>query len=78
MRTTVTGTYRRNERNRLRVAGLDVAIAVDVPGREPESLRKCLELFEDYCVVTASVRKGIPVAVTVKDAGGRVLFTGGE
>jgi len=72
--TAVVGKYRRNERGRLRVASLDVAVEIDVPGSEPAKLRKCLAMFEDYCVVTASVRKGIEVAVTVKDTSGNVLF----
>jgi uncharacterized OsmC-like protein len=74
LRTKVVGAYRRNERGRLRVARLDVTIDIDVPGSDPERLAKCLESFEDYCVVTASVRKGIDVGVTVADVQGHRLF----
>ena len=35
--------------------------------------QRCLEQFEDFCVVTESVRRGIPVAVTVVDAVGKVV-----
>jgi len=73
--THVTGTYVRNERNRLRIGGLRVEIVVDAPGKGPDELAKCLAMFEDFCVVTASVRKGIGVAVRVADPHGNELFT---
>jgi organic hydroperoxide reductase OsmC/OhrA len=65
MRTRVEGTLVRNERGRLRIGGLRVrlepVLALELHDRVP----RCLELFEDFCVVTASVRKGIPVDVDV-------------
>jgi uncharacterized OsmC-like protein len=75
LRTSVTGTYRRNERNRLRIGALEALIRIDVPGAEPGKLAKCLEAFEDFCVVTASVRKGIEVGVVVEDAQGNRLYS---
>jgi hypothetical protein len=36
-------------------------------------LPRCLDLFEDFCVVTASVRQGIPVTVEVVGPAGEVL-----
>lgn len=73
----VIGTYRRNERKRLRIGGLAVAIEVDTKGADPDGVAGCLEAFEDFCVVTASVRKGIDVTVTVLDNAGNALFTSG-
>jgi uncharacterized OsmC-like protein len=70
----VVGSFRRNERKRLRIAGLDVAIEVDTQGADPDGVAGCLEAFEDFCVVTASVRKGIDVSVTVLDTLGNELF----
>ncbi|NIR61874.1 MAG: OsmC family peroxiredoxin [Gammaproteobacteria bacterium] len=65
LRTRVAGKYRRNERGRLRVGALAVVIDLqDVA--EGKRLVRCAGLFEDYCVVTASVREAIPVAVTVR------------
>jgi organic hydroperoxide reductase OsmC/OhrA len=72
--TRVVGSLHRNERGRLRIGKLEVSIRIDVPGAEPARLGKCLEMFEDYCVVTASVRKGIEVDVTVVDVQGREIF----
>lgn len=74
VKTRVAGTYRRNERGRLRIAALDVSLHVDVPGSDPAKLGKCLEMFEDFCVVTASVKKGIDVGVKVTDTRGNELF----
>jgi organic hydroperoxide reductase OsmC/OhrA len=74
LRTRVVGTYVRNERNRLRIGGLDVALVLDAPGRGADDLSKCLAMFEDFCVVTASVRKGLEVDVTVSDPAGNELY----
>jgi hypothetical protein len=36
-------------------------------------LDRCSAQFEDFCIVTGSIRQGIPVSVKVKDAAGRVV-----
>jgi len=38
-----------------------------------EHLPKALEQFEAFCIVTQSVRQGIPVQVEVVDQNGKVL-----
>lgn len=63
--TVVTGSPTRNERGRMRIGGLKVTIELDVAEEDRMRMRRCLELFEDFCVVTASVRTGIPVEVEV-------------
>lgn len=73
-RTDVTGTIARNGRGRMRLARLDVRITLDVGAEQRERVARCLELFEDYCVVTAGVRQGIPVSVVVLDPEGRELY----
>lgn len=72
--TSATGTYVRNEEKRLRIGRIDVVLRPELPGSDPAKVQRCLELFEDFCVVTASVRKGLPVGVRVEDASGRVLY----
>lgn len=74
MRTEVTGHLERNERGRWRVVKLDVHITLNIPHEDPQRVGRCLGVFEDYCVVTASVRKGIPVSVRVEEARGTVLL----
>jgi len=66
MRTKVTATLQRNELKRLRVTALDVTIRVEVAEEDRPRMKRCLELFEDYCIVTQSVRKGIAVDVMVE------------
>lgn len=33
--------------------------------KEEARFLHCVDLFEDFCVVTASVRRGVPITVTV-------------
>jgi organic hydroperoxide reductase OsmC/OhrA len=69
VRTKVTTQIVRNERGRLRIGKMAVEIDANVPESERPKLARCAELFEDFCVVTESVRRGIDVAVTVKGLG---------
>jgi len=58
---------RRNERGRWRVARVEAQL--DLSGVDPAhraAVDRCLGLFEDFCIVTASVRQGIPVDVRVR------------
>ncbi len=55
----------RNENKRLRVGTVDVTIRPKVPADSAE-LARCLGTFEDFCVVTQSVREGIDVRVRVE------------
>lgn len=54
----------RNEARRLRVGKVNVTLRTNLPADDP-SLASCLSTFEDFCVVTQSVRQGIDVAVKV-------------
>jgi len=74
IKTKVKGELTRNEKNRLRVGKIDVVIMVELTDGQYDRINRCLDLFEDYCVVTASVRKGIPVSVVVTDPQGNELF----
>ena len=66
----VKGHMVRNEKGRLRVGGFDVDIQLE---QGVERLEHCAQQFEDFCVVTDSVRHGIPVNVRVLDATGQVI-----
>jgi len=52
----------RTETKRLRVGRIAVKLHV---GRDPQTLAGCLSTFEDFCIVTQSVRRGIDVTVDV-------------
>lgn len=58
----------RNEKNRLRIGKVDVTIKAPLP-RESEALQSCLGMFEDFCIVTQSVREGLTVNVNVEAHG---------
>jgi len=68
MHTTVEGTLVRNERGRFRVGAIRVKLAPDVAPEQRERMSRCLGLFEDFCIVTESVRQGVQVDVEVEAA----------
>ncbi len=65
LHTEVTVQHTRNEKGRLRVGKIDVEIIPNIEDPDPNKFQRCLDMFEDYCVVTQSVRKGIDVSVKV-------------
>lgn len=78
MRAQVKGELVRNEKGRLRIGRFDVTIHLAEPAGAIQHFDRCLAQFEDFCVVTESVRHGIPVGVRVVDAGGAEVFAGGR
>ena len=66
MRTEVRAEIQRNDRGRLRVGAVHVDIDPGIVDEDHQKALRCLDLFEDYCMVTESVRAGIPVEVTVR------------
>jgi organic hydroperoxide reductase OsmC/OhrA len=56
----------RNEAGRFRVGSIDVELSVAVSESDQARLDRCDTLFEDFCIVTESIRHGVPVAVRVK------------
>jgi len=64
--TEVTVHYARNEQGRIRIGKIDVQVEPRFAESDPAKMQRCLEIFEDYCVVTQSVRKGIDISVLVK------------
>jgi organic hydroperoxide reductase OsmC/OhrA len=73
MRTSVSCEIGRNENKRLRVTNVDVRITVGGQLEKSPRLRQCLGMFQDFCVVTAAVRDGIPVTVQVANEAGEIL-----
>jgi len=65
MRTDVQITSARNAKGRLRVTKVAVRLQPSVPVDQHERMARCLELFEDFCVVSAAVRDGIDIDVRV-------------
>ncbi|MFW6205752.1 MAG: OsmC family protein [Gemmatimonadota bacterium] len=65
MTTDVHGIITRNEKKRLRVTGLQVRITAAIPPEDQGRVDRCLKVFEDFCVVSGSVRKGVDIDVEV-------------
>lgn len=69
---TVSGNLTRVD-GRLRIERLEVAIQLGASSADLPHLSRALEQFEDFCVVTQSVRSGIPVTVSVRDSDGSIV-----
>ena len=63
----------RNEKGRLRIGHIGVDLHLAVTGASIQKLERILAQFEDFCVVTQSVRAAIPVTVRVIDSAQTVL-----
>lgn len=64
--TTVETSLYRNENGRLRIKNIEVQIDLKVDKEHENRVNRCLSIFEDYCTVTQSIRKGIEVNVKVQ------------
>jgi uncharacterized OsmC-like protein len=78
LRASVTGRLVRNERGRMRIGGLAVRLQLAEDAGALQHLGRCLEQFEDFCVVTESIRRGVPVSVEVVDKDGRTVHEHAE
>lgn len=66
VRTEVRVQIVRNENKRLRVGAIHITIDPGLGDEELARLADCIPLFEDFCTVTESVRRGLDVKVKVK------------
>lgn len=62
----------RNEKKRLRVGRVDVTLHPKIAA-DDAALAACLSTFEDFCVVTQSVREGVDVHVSVVPDSGSAI-----
>ena len=72
VRAMASGRLERNEHGRYRIAAIDVVLSISEKFGDMPHQERCVEQFEDFCVVTQSIRAGIPVSVSVVDAEGKV------
>lgn len=70
----ISATPVRNEQGRWRIPTASVTLRLPGHNADYQRLDRVLAQFEDFCVVTQSVRQGIDVAVNVVDAEGHVLL----
>lgn len=79
LRATVTAVRERNEAGRWRIPRADVTIHLPDAADHYHNLDRILAQFEEFCVVTQSVREGIEVTTRIEDGNGlrlRALPTG--
>ena len=63
---SVSGVIARNPEGRWRVNEMSVELSPEVSEEDRKKLERCSEIFEDFCIVSQSVRQGIPIRVQVK------------
>jgi uncharacterized OsmC-like protein len=68
----------RNAQNRWRVGVVQVDLHLGVPAAGLKQLERALAQFEDFCIVTQSLRASFPVDVRVFDSLGAELHTSTE
>jgi len=58
--------HTRTEKGRLRIGKIAVEIEPRIEEADDQKLQRCIDLFEDFCVVTQSVRKGVDISIKIK------------
>lgn len=74
LRAEISATPERNSDGRLRIPRAKVTLHLAEGQESYQRLDRILAQFENFCVVTQSVRDGIDVEVTVLDVAGRVVL----
>ena len=75
LRAEATCTLVRNEKKRLRIGAMEVRLVAGDDLIGSKRFERCKTLFEDFCVVSASIREGIPIRVRVEDEAGNLLHS---
>jgi uncharacterized OsmC-like protein len=65
----VTVRMGRNDSGRVRIEAIDVDLTPCLAGADDARFERCKALYEDFCIVTESVRHGIPVNVQITRCG---------
>jgi organic hydroperoxide reductase OsmC/OhrA len=75
IRTEASCVLVRNEKKRARIGRMEVKLRVSDELAQSARFGRCKDLFEDFCVVSSSIRQGIPISVQVLDPQGQVLHS---
>lgn len=76
IRAEITGRKERNAAGRWRIPRADVTITLSDKAADLGNFERVMAQFEEFCIVTQSVREGIAVDVTVIDADGMAFVPG--
>ena len=77
IRTEIVAHKARNENGRWRIPRAEVAIRLSDAAAGLEHFDRVLGQFEEFCIVTQSVREGMQVDVRIIDADGAEYVPGG-
>lgn len=72
VKATVEGALTRTN-GRLRIEQIDVTLMIENEADNLPKLDRVLEQFEEFCIVTQSVKSGIPVEIKIIDSTNKVL-----
>ena len=76
IRAEIAGRRERNADGRWRIPRADVTITLSDKAADLGNFERVMAQFEEFCIVTQSVREGIAVDVTVIDADGMAFVPG--
>ena len=76
IRAEITGRRERNANGRWRIPRAEVTITLSDKAADLGTFERVMAQFEEFCIVTQSVREGIAVDVRVVDADGVAFVPG--
>ena len=65
LQTTIIVNKEKNEEGFIRITSLAAKIQLQVNDEDKPRVPRCLKIFENYCTVTQSIRKGIKVNINI-------------
>ena len=63
LKTKVSGVIERNKEGYWRIQAIQVEISPSIEPKDIRKIKRCKEIFEKYCIVSESIREGIPVDI---------------
>lgn len=72
VKADVSGTLTRTD-GRLRIEQIDVTLMIENEADNLPKFERVLEQFEEFCIVTQSVKNGVPVEIKIIDSTNKVL-----
>ena len=77
LHATISAQMQRNDQGRWRLPVAQVELQLADPAADYQQLPRILDQFEEFCIVTQSVREGMQVDVRIVDADGAEYVPGG-
>ena len=65
IKASVNGAWVRNELGRWRIKEMQVEIMPSIPEEHSKRLERCIEIFEQFCVVSQSIKDGVKINVKI-------------